>query len=620
MELIPPVTFGFFPRSPGSSVLRFAAILSAAILAIVPVSRSIAGDPVVLEAATCGVRAGDGSDSTPGVRAALEKCQREKIHKLVFAPGRYDFWPDRAADRYLFISNNDQGLKRILFPLVGFDGIEIDGRGASFVLHGFLVPFLVEKSRAVTVENLSIDYARTFHSEAKVLGGDETGLEVEIPEAFPFDVRNGVLVFTDGRKDHGPQTTVKSGEILYPYGSLLEFDAKRRETAFMAKDYWAHGGVSVQRTGPRKVRILMPKLTATPGNILVFGASHRDVPGFTISDSANVSLRGISIYHCGGMGVIAQRSRDLELERVRVTPAPDSGRIVSVTADATHFVNCTGHIEMRDCLFENQKDDATNIHGIYARVARKIGPSEMEVQLVHSQQFGFDFIEPDIKLELVHGASLVTFGEVAIKSVERINAEYTHVVTQVPLPDELQPGDAVARTDANTAEVVIRGCTIRNNRARGILLGSRGKILVENNLFHTPGAAILMEGDARFWFEQAGVRELTIRKNRFENCNFGVWGHACIEVGAGITKDFRAASRYNRKVTVEDNDFLSFKQGGIVLAYSVDGLTFRRNHLEQTTAYPAPKIAPELFDITCCDNVVIAPGQTLSGQKTAGAK
>ena len=44
------------------------------------------------------------------------------------------------------------------------------------------------------------------------------------------------------------------------------------------------------------------------------------------------------------MGVIAQRTRDIHLKRLRVTPPTHKGRIVSATADATHFANCAGHI------------------------------------------------------------------------------------------------------------------------------------------------------------------------------------------------------------------------------------------------------------------------------------
>jgi hypothetical protein len=86
----------------------------------------------------------------------------------------------------------------------------------------------------------------------------------------------------------------------------------------MAWDYWVSTGVTAERLGPRLVRVGVPKFTGKPGNVLVFGAASRSCPGIVISDSADVKLEGVDIFHCGGMGVIAQRSRDIELRRVWV--------------------------------------------------------------------------------------------------------------------------------------------------------------------------------------------------------------------------------------------------------------------------------------------------------------
>lgn len=546
----------------------------------------------------------DGSDTTPAVRAALEEARQTKAAKLVFPPGRYDFWPNQAVERYCFVSNNDEGLKRIAFSLDDIENLEIDGQGAQFVFHGWITPFAIDRARHITLKNFSIDWTRTFHSEGKVVEVHDDGLTLEFSEAFPYEVRNGILVFTDGVKSEEQQTTVKGTELVYPYGGLLEFDPQRRETASMAKDYSVKAGVTAQDVGHRRVRVRVANLTATPGNILVFGPSHRDCPGFVISDSTGVTLDGVALYHCGGMGVLAQRSRDITLDHVQVTPAPKSGRVVSITADATHFVNCAGKITMSHCLFENQKDDATNVHGIYARVVRQFAPNEIEVKLVHPQQYGFDFIAAGSRLELVHGPSLITYGEAVVESVARLNKEYTRVVFSKPLPAELAPGDVVASL-AGDPEVEIRHCVIRGNRARGILLGSRGKTLVEDNVFHTPGTAILLEGDGRFWYERAGVRDLMIRRNRFEDCNFGVWGKATIEVAAGIDESCRAASRYNRNIMIEDNLFRTFGHGPLVQMYSVDGLTIQHNRIESSNAYPPRDPSAKQFDIRQSDHVTI---------------
>jgi hypothetical protein len=323
----------------------------------------------------------------------------------------------------------------------------------------------------------------------------------------------------------------------------------------------------------------------------------------TISDSSDITLKLVDIYHAGGMGVVAQRSSNLTLDHVQVVPAPGSGRVLSTTADATHFANCKGQITMSYCRFTNQGDDATNIHGIYAQITRQISPTEIEVKLKHPQQFGFDFIKPGEKLEFTHGPSMVSYGDNVVKDVQRLNEEYTRVVLTDPLSKDFTLGDVVS-DDMGYPDVTISHCYIGNNRARGLLLGSRGKIVIENNTFHTPGAAILLEGDARFWFEQAGVRSLVIRDNIFDDCNYGTWGNSVIQVGAGIAKNCQAISRYNCNIVIEDNVFQVFDPR-IIRGYSVNGLVFRHNTIKESKDYPAQNQGAAPFEITSSDNVKI---------------
>ena len=110
------------------------------------------------------------SDTTIAVNAAIRDLRAGKSKRLVFPKGRYHFWPDRAAEEYLFISNNDESLKRIAFPLYGLSGVEIDGDGSEFVFHGTMIPFALKNSRRIILSNFSIDWDRTFHMEAEIFG------------------------------------------------------------------------------------------------------------------------------------------------------------------------------------------------------------------------------------------------------------------------------------------------------------------------------------------------------------------------------------------------------------------------------------------------------------------
>jgi hypothetical protein len=406
-----------------------------------------------------------GEDATPAIRQAIEQCRAKGIKKLVLAPGRYDVWPDRATEKLCHVSNNDPGVKRIGFPLVDIKGLEIDGSGASIVFHGPMTPFLISGSKNVTVRNLSFDFLRPIQSEGKVLAITPESVDLEFSEEFPFVIRNGVLVFTNPKPGPAANTTVSNGEVLYPYGSLLAFDAAKKEPACMAKDrYGVSAGIVAKEIGPRQVRLLLDKVSAEPGNVLVFGPP-RENPGIVIEDSSNIRIENVGIHNCGGMGILAQRSSDVFVHKVRVVPPEGSARVSSITADATHFVNMKGKIELVDCVFESQKDDATNVHGLYARITRKIAPDEIEVELVHPQQFGVDFIKPGTRLELTHGPTMEPLGYAVAKNVTRLNGEYTIVKTEKPLPENVVVGDAVADADANTADVLIKNCIIGKNRA-----------------------------------------------------------------------------------------------------------------------------------------------------------
>jgi hypothetical protein len=277
--------------------------------------------------------------------------------------------------------------------------------------------------------------------------------------------------------------------------------------------------------------------------------------------------------------------------------------MISTTADATHFVNCTGKIKLLNNLFQNQKDDATNIHGIYVQVVEQIDDHTVMIQLKHRQQHGFDFLRTGTQVELVRGKSMITYATRVVDSVERLNKECTKVSFTQPLPDGLRVGDAMAEI-RDYPEVTIADNIIRNNRARGMLLNCRGKTVVQDNYFHTPGAAILFEGDSHFWFEQGGVSDCVIRNNTFDNCVFGVWGKAVIDVKAGIREN-KETSRYNKNMRIENNVFRMYDGGLLLNAYCVDGLLWRSNKVERTSAYPERKNAQKRFEVNFCDNVKI---------------
>lgn len=533
-----------------------------------------------------------GEDITPAVYQALKECRKIKAKKLIFPKGKYEFWPTLASEKYIFTSNNDEGLKRIVFDLSEMKNLEIDGQGSSFIFHGYVSPFLLEDSKNISFKNFSIDYSRTFHSEGKILAVYKDSLDVWFSPSYPFMVNNYRLEFIDENK------------TLYPFSNLLEFDCVKREVASTAIDYIGYENVISRDLGKGIVRLYIKNIKGIPDNILTFNAKKRLNSAFAISKSQNISFSDISIYHAGGMGIVGQLSKNISLNKVKVTPSPNSDRIISLTSDATHFINCSGNISMVDCLFENQLDDATNIHGIYVKIEEIISSNIVLVKLSHSQQVGVEFLFPKTEIEITDAQSLMPYNiDNTIKSVEKINKEYTLITLNKSLPQETKVGDVIAAID-KYPKVLIKGCIIRNNRARGVLLGSRNKIVVEDNYFHNQASAILLEGDGTKWFEQSGVRDLVIRNNTFDNCNYTPWGSGVITVMSGIALSKRAESKYNQNILIENNLF-HLCAPNILYMYCIDGIIYRNNKFSNDNIYKVFSKIIEPFVIENSTNINI---------------
>ena len=538
-----------------------------------------------------------GKDATHLVNKAIEDCKQQKAKKIIFEKGIYEFWSDLASDKYVFISNNDHGLKSTVFDLSGMENVEIDGQGSQFIFHGYVCPFLLQNAKNIKISNLSIDYARTFHSEATIVKAYQDSLDVSFSAKYPYKVENNRLGFYDDKN------------AQYPFGHLLEFDSAKKEVAYMALDYI--NGVDelkAKALGKDVVRIYLKDLKGNSGNTLIFNAKNRLVPAFSISNSEQIEINKVTIFHAGGMGVVAQRSKNILLDGLKVIA--QTGRMVSLTADATHFVNCQGKITIQNCILESQMDDACNIHGVYVKVEKIISPQKVLVKLAHFQQLGLDFLFADTKVEFVTPAYLATYEVNKIKKVERLNKEYLKITFYQPISEKVKLGDIIGSL-TDEPEVLIKNCVIQKNRARGILLGSRGKIVVENNYFHTWWGAIDFYANGVDWFEQGGVDNVVIRNNTFDNCNFGLnVGLGVIIVLANIKEDPAHKTYYNKNILIENNKFRVYNPTLLFLK-SVDGLIFRNNKVEKNNdyklipAYDGQKLEP--FIITNSVNINIQP-------------
>ena len=464
-----------------------------------------------------------------------------------------------------------------------------------------MCPFVIRHSRRIHLSGFSIDWEVPFVSEPRVLAvqsGQTSSVDLEFPCEFAFCVHNERLFLSE------------TPDATQDIANALEFDAQRRETAFGVHDNYAvKDHHRAELIGERQVRLFVPFASLpTPGNVFVLTPGHRLCPAMSALDSQSIQLRDVTVHHCPGMGFIAQRCRDVRLQNFVV--APSGERMTSASADGAHFVNCAGHIELSNCRFENQLDDPVNVHGLYSRISQLLSENEVEVELVHHEQRGIPIAEVGDEMGLVRNDTLATYATARVSHAEWRNRSFSRLRFEDPLPPDLQIGHVLENHEWRP-DVTISGCLSRGNRARGFLLSSAGRVLIEDNTFHTPDAAILIAGDANYWFESGAVRDVTIRNNVFDSCLYGVWGKAVIDICPEIGSQ-HGDSGYHRGITIENNRFLVLDDR-LLAVRGVAGLCWRDNTIEPSTdtAYRGvlsqrDEAPPEVFcDIEDCRDVFL---------------
>lgn len=502
-------------------------------------------------------------NAVPALNAAVLALKNGET--LYLGGGKYDCYPESAFTKYYAISNNDAGEKPIAFPLIGKKHITIDGGGAELMFHGKILPFAVDGCEDVVIRNVKIDYAAPFYAQAEIVEAD----------------RHHTTLRFDG-KDFRCRVTKNGGFCFYSPEGDWEDRVERALTLEFAWDRAHTGGVPASHKGPyfpytgapkdhgflrsmyRDARLEMVDdneivlyaenpYVHTVGNYLVMTHSSREFPGIFLTDSKDVLLEDITLYHTAAMGVIGQCSENLKLCRVNAVPRPGSGRLLSVNADATHFVNCRGKLEMVSCRFTNMMDDACNIHGIYGIYASQDKEKKHVITLTygHGQQRGIAFFRPGDRLAIIDSEHTKTVAEAVVISGELLSpTEYRLTLDrEVPAPGQYD----VVENLSTAPEVHLADCVCGNNRPRGFLISTAGKTVVERCTFFNMNQGIQLGGEMKDWYESGAVRDVTIRDNDFQNSAFA--GGSAIYVHPSL-RERGAKTPFHGKVVIEGNRFV----------------------------------------------------------------
>ena len=526
-------------------------------------------------------------------KALLEiRKQVEANDKVVlkFGKGRYDFHAADAPAREYYVSNHDQDQPKIIgICLEDWNNLTLDGRGADFIFHGRMLPLALVNSKNCTLKNFSIDFAQPHIAQVEVVENNATkGITFKVAPWVNYS-----LTADSTFQAHGEGWAAR-----YSWG--IAFDGATRHIVYNTSDIGFNLS-GLQEMGERTFLAPRWKDSRLPvGTVVALRMYSRPTPGIFLDHDVNTKLQNVKVHYAEGMGLIAQRCTDIDLNKFGVCLRGDSDpRYFTTQADATHFSQCKGKINSVGGLYDGMMDDAINVHGVYLKVRERINDYTLRCAYEHGQAWGFAWGDPGdsvcfVKastMDHVEGINYIRTITPADKPTVKGAKEFIISFTK-PVADEVNADVTYGIENLSwTPEIVFRKNLVRNNRARGALFSSPRKTVCEKNVFdHTSGTAILLCGDCNGWYESGAVRDLVIRKNKFINALTSMFQftNAVISIYPEIpslsnqTHYFHGGQRGS--IRIEDNEFYHFDIP-LLYAKSVNGLVWKNNKVEETTDF-----------------------------------
>ena len=504
---------------------------------------------------------------------------------IKMAPGVYNFTRDEAVQKLMHVSNTTSEVsdpdptKHIALMIESLKNVTIDGCGATLMMNGEMTSFVIDHSENITLKNLNIDNNQPTQTELTVVKDGPNFIIAEVHPTSQYKVENGKLTwygdgwsFSQGiAQSYNPVTNLTE-RGWSPMDGLKHTVEMRKNLLYMQYDrkpVVKEGIVYQMRDGVRD-----------------------EVCGF-INRSKNVRVENVNFWFLGNFGVVCQFSDGIAFQHSNFVPKPGSGRTNAGFADFIQVSGCKGMVDISNCSFAGAHDDPINIHGTHLKVVKYLDARTVKVRFMHHETFGFEAFFKGDAIEMVNAKSLRAVMKGKVTKAVLDNPREMVLTFDRTIPAAVKELDNVVVENVTwTPEVRIVGNYFSRIPTRGILLSTRRKSLIENNIFHGMYmSAILIADDAMSWYESGPVHQLTIRKNTFLECGGpNIWIAPEIKTFEGTV---------HKNIVIEENTFESAnpKVEGIY-ARGVNGLIFRNNFFDL-------KSGKNIAEIKECENVVL---------------
>jgi len=295
----------------------------------------------------------------------------------------------------------------------------------------------------------------------------------------------------------------------------------------------------------------------------------------------NCTFQDLTFYWGGVFGIFdtgGGRGNHYIHDTITFGPPPSGATnrpLMSQSADGLHCAGAVKGPDIERCLFEGMGDDGFAIHGYNVEV-NKIAQNIVTVDNADQWKAG----DP-IRLADTVGH----YGYTTVTAIEKKGDKQWDITVANAVALETGPNvrARASNPDRNGPGFIIKGNTIRNNRARGMLLKADNGIVEGNTLDGNTMSGISIGPEYGWGAGEADyVTNVIIRDNTIRHTNYatnnqggngGIWVHGPEGPNDGAPG--------NRGITITNNRFDFVEGANIIVAFAA-GVTILNNTFNHT--------------------------------------
>ena len=441
----------------------------------------------MFHAVTFGAVANDCVDDTAAIQAAIDAAVRAGPHTAVkLDVGQYDL------NDTLNIRNAHD------FTFTG-----VSPSATLLLVHARSGVLYYSHCTQLTVSSVSIDFAADF---VPFTAGHVTNVSHFPPYTLDLAV--------------SPPHTAQAGMRTI---AIHRYDVNHSRPAFGPDSYEYFQQPSLNDTSTilsdgviRFVLVRRPERQFEVGQAVVVryeGGPH----AISGDDSYDVTMESMVIYTAHDMSHASNRIHNLRVIDYHVWPR--KGRWLSTWADCMHFGDHRRSIAIINSSCEGMGDDGLNVHSYLFNTTAIVNATTAVISL--SDRSWLDTLNVGVGTSLTFAradAPYVPHAQYKIAAQQQYSSASYMFTFTTPITD-------VALYDwawvANAPSLLLSNFTVKNNRARGVLLETHN-VTIERSLFqYTSGPALLFQPSS-YWGEAEAGANVTVRETVFVGCNQGI--------------------------------------------------------------------------------------------------